>query len=125
MIVDASALYAFFVRSSDDHWAITGEIEISAGEELTVMPFSLMELESLVSSEFGLEGWVAVLAELGSGAWVMASMDAGHLDAVKELVEKGWATAAASVAAHAESAGLPILSLKAEHRADEQGEQGG
>lgn len=99
MILDATTLYGFFVQNSSGHWGAVGEIELFAGiEELVVSPFVIVELEALVRERVGAEGWLAVLDQLASGAWSVATIDPGHLAAMRDLVADGATLAGASVA---------------------------
>ena len=66
-------------------------------EQLVVSPFVIAELEPLVRERFGVEGWLVVLDELAGGAWTLATVDEGHLAAVRQLVAHGAGLAAASV----------------------------
>ena len=99
MIFDAEMLYAFFVMDSKRHWAVAGETELVAGlEDLIVSPFVIAELEGIIKARLGLEAWLAVLEQLGGGAWTIAPVDPEHLAAARERVAGGEALAAASVA---------------------------
>ena len=85
MIVDTSALYAYFVRDAPDHWAIAAEIElVPRDEKLLVSPFVVAELESVIVSRFGADGWAAALEELGGGAWHIAPLNHSDLDAMAD-----------------------------------------
>lgn len=121
MIVDASALYAYFVRGAPDHWAVFGALDLAGPrEELLVSPFSICELESMIVPKFGRSGWLAALEQLSSGAWAFPVVDADHLRALGPLVEGGLSTSVASVALLGET--HDILSVRAEHQV--QGSQG-
>ncbi len=89
MILDAETLVAFFDAESADHWSVAGEIEFVAEfEELVISPFVIAELEPVIRTKFGLEGWLAVLDELAGGAWTIAVVDAAHLGAMRERLEQ-------------------------------------
>ena len=97
MTFDAETLYSFFVRGSDGHWAIVGEVELlQRSDQLVVSPFVLVELEARVRQRFGLEGWLTILDELAGGAWTIAPVD---LAAMREHVAGGATLAEASAAA--------------------------
>ena len=99
MILDARTLADYFDRRSVGHWAAAGTIEsLAEVEELVISPFVVGELEEMVRERFGLTGWLAVLEQLASGAWTIASVDAEHLDAVRARVAAGETLAGASVA---------------------------
>ena len=89
MIVDTSALYAFFVSDSPDHWAVAAQLDLAPRDEpLVISPFAIVELEGVILSRFGVDGWLAVLSELGGGAWSLASHDAADLVVIAEVVEQ-------------------------------------
>ena len=97
MILDAKALLDYFDANSGRYWAEAGRIEMAAEyDRLVVSPFVIAELEPMVRESHGVAGWLAVLDELGGGAWSIAVVDAGHLRAVREGVEGGLTLAAAS-----------------------------
>jgi predicted nucleic acid-binding protein len=68
VIVDTSALLAFFDTDEPDHAAVSGVLE-GAGEPLVVSPYVVAELDYLVASRLGVAAELAVLHELASGAW--------------------------------------------------------
>ena len=105
MILDSDTLIAYFDRTAPGHGSTAGTLEFAATfEQLVVSPFVVAELEGRVRERFGMEGWLLVLEELGGGAWTIASLDAQHLDAVREGVAAGRTLAEASVAVLAEGA---------------------
>jgi predicted nucleic acid-binding protein len=105
VILDAHALYAFFVRDSPQHWAVAGELElVGSFEELLVSPFVVAELEVMVRERVGADGWLLALEQLGGGAWTIAPVDAPHLAAMHRHVAAGATLAEASVAVLAEGA---------------------
>lgn len=104
MILDAATLLSLFDRDDASHWSVTATIELAGRfENLTVSPFVIAELESIIRERFGTEGWGAVLEQLASGAWSIANVDARHLAAARELVARGEPLAAASTAVLARS----------------------
>ena len=97
MICDAAALLSFFDRDAAGHWAVTGEIELAAeSEPLVVSPFAVAELEQTVLAAYGNDGWLAILEELGGGAWTIAIVDWEHLAQLSPLCRTGVSLAAAS-----------------------------
>ncbi len=90
MIVDTSALLAFFNRTEPRHAdtveAITGHA--AKGESLVVSPYVIAELDYLVLSRFGSGVERTVLAELSSGAWELASISPARLASALEVVTK-------------------------------------
>ncbi|MFT4028940.1 MAG: PIN domain-containing protein [Protaetiibacter sp.] len=87
MIVDTSALLAFFDIAEPRHADVVREIEATA-ESLVVSPYVIAELDYLVLTRHGSQAELAVLAELASGAWELASMDAGRFEAARRVVER-------------------------------------
>ena len=87
MIVDTSALLAFFDSDEPDHAAAAGVVE-AADELLVVSPYVVAELDYLVASRLGTAAEVAVLTELSGGAWTLASMDAEELARTRDVVER-------------------------------------
>jgi len=103
VILDAQTLLAYFDRTHERHWSAAGEIELLAEtERLVVSPFVVVELESLVREPYGVEGWLLVLDELGSGAWTIPPADPAHLRLLRPHVEGGASLVAASLAVLAE-----------------------
>jgi predicted nucleic acid-binding protein len=87
VIVDTSALLAFFDRSEPDHDAVSGVLS-AATEPLVVSPFVIAELDYLVATRHGTAAELAVLAELAAGAWDLATVDAGELAAAGRVIER-------------------------------------
>ena len=110
MIIDASALYAYFVRDSRAHWNVYGEIELAGREELMVSPFSIAALEAMISDRIGRDAWLAALEELGGGAWSIAHADPIHLGAVRERSAETLEHASALVLA--EKYGVELVSAR-------------
>ena len=79
MIIDTSALLAFFDRDEPDHEAVSRVLS-DAGEPLVVSPYVVAELDYLVASRLGLTAELAALQELASGAWDLATMDGVDLE---------------------------------------------
>ncbi|HEY6570819.1 MAG TPA: PIN domain-containing protein [Candidatus Limnocylindrales bacterium] len=87
MIVDTSALLAYFNRLEPDHAAVTKVLDAST-EPLVVSPFVIAETDYLVATRHGIEAELAVLAELAGGAWELAAIDAPELATARGLVER-------------------------------------
>jgi predicted nucleic acid-binding protein len=87
VIVDTSALLAYFDRNEPAHAAVTAVIE-SADEPLVVSPYVVAEVDYLVLSRHGGAAEHAVLRELSSGAWDLAEMSADRLAVALEIVER-------------------------------------
>lgn len=87
MIVDTSALLAYFDRNEPAHAAVTAVIE-SAEESLVVSPYIVAEVDYLVLTRHGSSAERAVLRELSSGAWELAEMSADRVVEALEIVER-------------------------------------
>lgn len=87
MIVDTSALLAFFDTDEPDHEkaaAILG----GAMEPLVVSPFVVAELDYLVASRLGVVAELAVLRELTAGAWDLPAIDLEALVKARGVIER-------------------------------------
>ncbi len=87
MIVDTSALLAFFDRDEPDHEAVRRVIE-AADEPLVVSPFVVAELDYLVATRHGVAAELAVLGELASGAWDLPPFGPDDLAEARTVVER-------------------------------------
>ena len=87
MIVDTSALLAFFNWQEPDHGAVS-EILLGSTEPLVLSPFVIAELDYLVSTRIGVDAELAVLAELAGGAWDLAPIDHGDLVRIREVIDR-------------------------------------
>jgi predicted nucleic acid-binding protein len=72
VIVDTSALLAFFDASEPDHSAVSAVL--GAADVLVVSPYVVAELDYLVATRHGVEDELAVLDELAGGAWDLAAL---------------------------------------------------
>jgi predicted nucleic acid-binding protein len=87
MIVDTSALLAFFDTDEPDHPAVTTVVE-TATEPLVVSPYVVAELDYLVASRLGVSAELAVLRELAGGAWDLAAFGTADLAQAHAVVER-------------------------------------
>lgn len=87
MIVDTSALLAFFDRGEPAHARVAAVIE-QATEPLVVSPYVLAELDYLVLTRHGNTAELAVMRELSAGAWELADMPVTRVAAALEVVER-------------------------------------
>ncbi|HEX7322682.1 MAG TPA: PIN domain-containing protein, partial [Mycobacterium sp.] len=78
MIVDTSALLAYFDAAEPDHHAVSHIID-SAGDALVVSPYVVAELDYLVGTRVGVQAELAVLRELSGGAWELPDFGAAEL----------------------------------------------
>lgn len=87
MIVDTSALLAFFDRDEPDHGAVSDILE-GATEPLAVSPYVLAELDYLVASRLGVQAELVVLQELSGGAWELPAMDREDVRRAASIIER-------------------------------------
>ena len=87
MIVDTSALLAFFDRDEPDHDAVTRAIS-STDDRLVVSPYVLAEVDYLVGTRRGVETELAVLRELAGGAWDLAVMTTEDVEHATQVIER-------------------------------------
>lgn len=85
MILDTSALLAYFDRNEPRHDALAEVIE-GTSEPLVVSPYVVAELDYLVLNRHGARAEQAVLDELSGGAWELASIDRTRLAAARDVV---------------------------------------
>ena len=87
MIVDTSALLAYFDSAEPDHDAVSDVIE-RCDDELVVSPYVIAELDYLVASRVGVDAELAVLRELSSGAWELADLNASDVAQAGGIIQK-------------------------------------
>jgi hypothetical protein len=87
VIVDTSALLAFFDTDEPDHGAVTTIVE-TATEPLVISPYVVAELDYLVASRLGVSAELAVLRELAGGAWDLAAFGTEDLAQAHVVVER-------------------------------------
>ncbi len=87
MIVDTSALLAYFDAAEPQHEAVSEVIEAS-DEPLIVSPYIVAELDHLVLTRHGSHVERLVLDELTSGAWELAAMSRERLSAAAAIVRQ-------------------------------------
>jgi predicted nucleic acid-binding protein len=86
VIVDTSALLAFFDASEPDHEAVS-EV-LGAGDALVVSPYVVAELDYLVATRHGADNELAVLDELSGGAWDLPAFDHEVLRRTREVISR-------------------------------------
>jgi predicted nucleic acid-binding protein len=84
VIVDTSALLAFFDASEPDHEAVS-EV-LGAADALVVSPYVVAELDYLVATRHGVDDELAVLDELTGGAWDLPGFDQEGLRRAREVI---------------------------------------
>lgn len=87
MIVDTSALLAFFDKNEPDHSAVSAVIS-GTDEPLVVSPFVVAEVDYLLASRLGVSAELAALGELAGGAWDLPAIDAEGLGQARGVIER-------------------------------------
>lgn len=87
MIVDTSALLAYFDTDEPDHDSVS-ELLADAVEPLVVSPFVIAELDYLVATRLGSAAESAVLDELAGGAWELPAVDRDALALSRAIIER-------------------------------------
>ncbi len=87
MIVDTSALLAFFNADEPAHAAVV-EVLTTSTDPLVVSPYVVAELDYLVATRYGVRAELAVLRELSGGAWDLPAVDGGDLSGVVDVIER-------------------------------------
>lgn len=84
MIVDTSALLAYFDANEPAHAAVAALID--GADALVVSPYVVAELDHLLLTRHGSQAEQAVLDELAGGAWQLAELGPARLAAAAALV---------------------------------------
>ena len=84
VIVDTSALLAYFDASEPDHAAVS-EV-LAAADLLVVSPYVVAEVDYLVATRHGVDDGLAALDELAGGAWDLAAFDEEGLRLAREVI---------------------------------------
>jgi predicted nucleic acid-binding protein len=87
VVVDTSALLAYFDRGSDRHAAVEGLIEAERAP-LLVSPLVLAETDHLVRRRFGDRAADETLRELAGGAYDIAGFSAADLQAALRILDR-------------------------------------
>jgi hypothetical protein len=87
VIVDTSAILAFFDRSEPDHQVVVAALNATS-EPLVVSPFVVAEVDYLVGTRMGVDIELAVLRELAGGAWDLASFDSRDVVAAADVIDR-------------------------------------
>ena len=87
MIVDTSALLAYFDTDEPDRQAVAAVLD-DTDEPLVVSPYVVAELDYLIGSRLGIAAELAVLAELAGGAWDLPAIDAEGLRDARAIIER-------------------------------------
>jgi uncharacterized protein len=87
VIVDTSALLAYFDTSETDHSPVIEAID-ALTDLLVVSPYVVAELDYLVATRHGVDAELAVLDELTGGAWELAGFGAHELARARSIIAK-------------------------------------
>lgn len=88
MIVDTSALLAYFNTREPDHRAVSEVVDDNDDGPLVVSPYVLAELDYLIATRIGVDAELAVLRELSSGAWELAGVTVTELELATSIIAK-------------------------------------
>ncbi len=87
MIADTSGLLAYYNAAEPAHERVKAAVE-SAEEPLVVSPFVVAELDYLLATRLGVGAELAVLRELGSGAYELPTLTAADIVTCAQIVEQ-------------------------------------
>jgi predicted nucleic acid-binding protein len=87
VIVDTSALVAYFDANEPDHDAVSRVID-GSDEVLVISPYVIAELDYLVATRVGVDAELEVLRELASGAWELAVFGVSDLEQAASVIKK-------------------------------------
>jgi uncharacterized protein len=87
VIVDTSAILAFFDRDEPDHEALAAVLSQSS-EPLVVSPYVIAEVDYLIGTRLGVAAEIAALRELAGGAWDLATIDSIDLARTVPIIER-------------------------------------
>lgn len=87
IIADTSGLLALFNREEPGHGATADAVGKASGP-IVVSPYVVAELDCLVATRHGVDAELAVLTELASGAYDLATLDREELASAAAVVER-------------------------------------
>jgi predicted nucleic acid-binding protein len=87
IVADTSGLLALFNRTEPQHAAVSAAVGALA-EPVAVSPYVVAELDYLIATRIGVDAELAVLAELGSGAYELAMFGARDVLRARAVVER-------------------------------------
>lgn len=87
LIVDTSALLAYFDASEPQHAAVE-EVLVATSDLLIVSPYVIAELDYLVATRHGVDAELAVLDELTGGAWELVGFGLDDLEQARSVIAK-------------------------------------
>lgn len=89
LVVDTSALLAYFDASEPDHAAVEEAVATAADTDLLIVsPYVVAELDYLVATRHGVEAELAVLEGLTGGAWELAGFGLDELKQARSIIAK-------------------------------------
>jgi len=87
VIVDTSALIAFFNRTEPQHHEVRERLE-DANERLVVSPYVLAEVDYLIATRVGVDAEIAVLRELAGGAWELSPFTTDDVGMAVKVIQR-------------------------------------
>jgi predicted nucleic acid-binding protein len=87
ILLDTSGLFALYDRGSRFHGAVERALA-EAGRPRVISPFVLAELDYFVANRIGVAEELALLAEVGRGAYELAQFGAPDLVAAHTVIAK-------------------------------------
>jgi len=87
VIVNTSAILAFFDRDEPDHEALAAVLA-EAAEPLVVSPYVIAEVDYLIGNRLGVAAEITALRELAGGAWDLATIDAIELARTVPILQR-------------------------------------
>jgi predicted nucleic acid-binding protein len=87
IVADTSGLLALFNRTEPQHAAVSA-VASGLTEPLAVSPYVIAELDYLIATRIGVDAGLAVLAELGSGAYELAAFGPHDVLRARSVVER-------------------------------------
>jgi predicted nucleic acid-binding protein len=87
VIADTSGLLAYYNTAEPAHERVRAAVD-AAVEPLVVSPFVVAELDYLLSTRLGVAAELAVLRELGSGAYELPALAAADIVTCAQIVDK-------------------------------------
>jgi predicted nucleic acid-binding protein len=87
LIADTSGLLAFF-DDTDPHYGDVTDVMDGEVGPVVVSPYVIAELDYLATKRWGVRRELAILGELGAGAWKLACLNGGDLQGCTDLVER-------------------------------------
>jgi uncharacterized protein len=87
LIVDTSALLAFYIPRDPRHAAVR-DLLSKASDDLTVSPYVVAEVDYLVLTREGVRSELAVLRDLTSGAWDLVEFEQEDLRTAIDVIDK-------------------------------------